>query len=183
MREAIIKNTKYLQIPAELHSYVSDSLSVEKLSIHHCYNGKLEFHQKHWPNLRFLEFIDCSYMEIAYYAPQPSALQQVLWSHCDSINVGEILGYFPAWIATRIEKSKLIKIKGPIKGEIGWRSLEFDHVLRSEAFQNAVALPVLEIISWRNHCDFFKINFLEYEIFALQSIIFKVGVNFRATYF
>ena len=41
MQEIIIKKKKYIQIPEELASYAPDSLFSEKLSLHHCYNGKI----------------------------------------------------------------------------------------------------------------------------------------------
>lgn len=159
MREAVINKKKYLQLPEEIPLLVPKSNSVQKLSIQHCYNGKVQLHAKHWENLQYLEIIDCSYLEISLYFPEPSQMELVYIGQCDSLDIGEILGYFPKLIAFRIDNSKLIKFKGQIKGEINLRSIEFHHVLRSEIFQSEVSLPKLEQIGWDKGCNFFKTDF------------------------
>lgn len=182
MREAIIQRTKYLQIPDELDKIVPESNLIEKLSLQHIYNGKIQFHAKHWQNLQLIEIIDCSYLEFSFYFPSPGKLLQLYISQCDSLDIGEILGYLPNFSALRIDTSKFIKFKGEIKGEIGLQQIEFDHVLRSEIFQNSVNLPYLEIISWENKCNFFKIDFSKLNAPNLRKISFKDSnyLNFKS---
>ncbi len=182
MKETVIKKRKYLRIPEELEAVVPDSNSVEKLAIHGCYNGKLQFHAKHWSNLRFIEFIDCSYMELSFYFPNPGKIRQIYISQSESIDIGEVLGYLPDFQVWRVENSKFIKFKGPVKGDIMLRSLEFNHVLRSEIFQQKVEMPVLEQISWENGCNFFKTDFSELNAPQLQKLSYKDSnyLNFQS---
>jgi predicted RNA-binding Zn-ribbon protein involved in translation (DUF1610 family) len=182
MREIVLKKEKYIQIPEHLENIVKNSQTVEKLSLHHCYNGKLNFHAKHWPNLKFLEIIDCSYLELAFYFSEDSALSHIYISNSDSLNIGEFLGYYPSLTAWRIDDSRFIKFKGQIKGNIALESLEFNHVLRSEIFQSPVELNNLKQIAIRNRSNFFKINLSQLKAPKLKILWFQDSnyLNFQS---
>ena len=156
MHEVVLTKVKYIQFPEEVTTRVPDHLSVEKLALHQCYNGKLTFQASQWPNLRYLEIIGCTFLEIRLNFPSQSKLEQMYLSQCENVDIWEISGQLPSFIACRIDASKYVKFKGEITGNIGLQSLEFDHALRSEIFQQSAHLPYLTRLVIQNGSNFFK---------------------------
>jgi ribosomal protein L40E len=85
-------------------------------------------------------------------------LEQMYLSQCENVDIWEISGQLPNFIACRIDASKYVKFKGEISGNIGLQSLEFDHALRSEIFQQPTYLPYLTRLVIQNGSNFFKLN-------------------------
>jgi hypothetical protein len=174
MHEKIVKKQKYLRIPDEIGTKITeDTTMIEKLSFHYCSNCNIKISDEYFPNLQFIEFIGNKYFEIELDFSASSKLKEIFMVATEYVDVMKISGSYPQFFKWSIDSCKYIKFKGQISSpDISLKTIKISNSPYVELFKSSVSLPNLHNLIFDN-TPYLKIDLSKVKAPQLERIWFS----------